>query len=236
MYRPKEKEIFHVHTYRCGHASQDSDEAYVQKAIEYGMERIVFTDHAPFPGNPFGSRMKMEEFESYIKSIHSLKKKYKDEIEVLCGLEIEYFPQYMDYYKELKASADIDVLILGQHMYMHEDGTYNFMDKDRSGEYEGISKAIIEAIGTGLFDVVAHPDRMCMRCKKIDDVVIDTITGVITAACKAGVLLEKNYSSMLRENNYIEEFWDYADNVGIIYGYDAHSVKDVEMIMANTST
>ena len=29
MYKPVDKEIFHVHTYRCKHASDEDDEAYV---------------------------------------------------------------------------------------------------------------------------------------------------------------------------------------------------------------
>ena len=43
------KTAFHVHTYRCGHAENISDETYVKKAIELGVKSIWFTDHAPFP-------------------------------------------------------------------------------------------------------------------------------------------------------------------------------------------
>lgn len=230
MYIPKISEIFHVHTKRCGHASQDSDEAYVIKAIELSQERIVFTDHAPFPGDPFGSRMKMSEYAGYVESIHSLKEKYKDKIEVFCGLEIEFFEQYLEYYKELKASDDIDVLMLGQHMYMHEDGTYNFMDEDRSCEFEGISRAMVDGINTGLFDVVAHPDRMYMRYPKVDVNVIAAIDRVVKAATQNRVLLEKNYGSMYIENNYNDTFWLRAGLVGIVHGYDAHSVEAIDHI------
>lgn len=41
--------IFHVHTYRCGHASDETDEDYVKRAVELGADSITFTDHAPFP-------------------------------------------------------------------------------------------------------------------------------------------------------------------------------------------
>ncbi|MBQ2577396.1 MAG: PHP domain-containing protein [Lachnospiraceae bacterium] len=46
----EKNEIFHVHTFRCGHAAEVEDEAYVKKAIELGADKITFTDHAPFPG------------------------------------------------------------------------------------------------------------------------------------------------------------------------------------------
>lgn len=225
-------DIFHVHTKRCGHASDDLDESYVLKAISCKADRIVFTDHVPFPGDPFGSRMRMSEYDGYIESIHSLKKKYEDEIEILCGFEIEYFAKYMEYYKELKESPDVDILMLGQHMYMHEDGTFNFMDKDRSLEFKGISRAMIEGMNTGLFDVLAHPDRMYMRYPQIDDDVNAAIDSVVKAAKENNVLLEKNYGSMYKEHNYSDYFWTRTDGATIIYGYDAHSVADIEMIQS----
>lgn len=44
-----EKYVFHVHTKRCGHASDEPDELYIKRAVEMGAESITFTDHAPFP-------------------------------------------------------------------------------------------------------------------------------------------------------------------------------------------
>ncbi len=85
MYQPIQGEIFHVHTKRCQHAGDHPDEAYIEKAIELGASRIVFTDHAPFPGNPFRNRMDMEQLPEYIETMHRNKKTYQDRIEILCG-------------------------------------------------------------------------------------------------------------------------------------------------------
>lgn len=231
MYTPIKKEIFHVHTYRCGHASEHTDEDYVLKAIELGAPRITFTDHAPFPNDPFGSRMKMDEYQGYIFSVHSLKSKYSGEIEVLCGLEIEFFPQYMDYYRNLNDSQDVDVIILGQHMFQHEDGHFNFLDKDRSNEFQGISAAIIDAIETDLFDVIAHPDRAFHRYGKWDDSTQSAADAIIAAVKSHNMLLERNYSSIYREKNFVSEFWnDSIDNSMIIDGYDAHSADHLELL------
>lgn len=235
MYLPGKNELFHVHTYRCGHAGSELDEAYVVKAIECGFDRIVFTDHAPFPDDPFGSRMKMEEYSEYIDSIYSLKEKYRNSIEVLCGIEIEYFPQYIDYYKGLRQSRELDVIMLGQHMYKNEDGTYNFMDKDRTNEFRGISKAMVDGLNTGLFDVLAHPDRLYMRHPIVDTKVQAAIDSVVKAARDNGVLLEKNYGSMYKEHNFGEEFWANVKENEIIYGYDAHSIVEIDNILKNIS-
>lgn len=49
--------IFHVHTRRCKHASDDNNEKYIQRALQLGANKIVYTDHVPFPGDPFTNRM-----------------------------------------------------------------------------------------------------------------------------------------------------------------------------------
>lgn len=105
------QDIFHVHTYRCGHAQKLRDEAYIQKAIEYGAGRISFTDHAPFPGNPFGSRMRMEQLPEYLSTLRGLKEKYSGVIDVRIGLEIEYLPSFKEYYYELRENSDIEMLV-----------------------------------------------------------------------------------------------------------------------------
>ena len=109
--------IFHVHTYRCGHAEVIPDEAYVKKAIELGAAEIWFTDHAPFPGNPFGSRMAYDQLEEYLTTLYNLKQKYTD-IDIHIGLETEYFPHFDNegYYKHLRSVPEIEMLLLGQHM------------------------------------------------------------------------------------------------------------------------
>lgn len=87
-----ERYLFHVHTFRCGHAEMVSDEEYIKKAIGLRATDICFTDHAPFPGNPFGGRMKYEELPEYISTLKNLKEQYQRKIKIHIGLEIEYFP------------------------------------------------------------------------------------------------------------------------------------------------
>ena len=147
-YHPIKNEIFHVHTYRCGHAEEAPDRVYVEKAIELGTPRIVFTDHAPFPGNPFGNRMDMEQLPEYTDSMKKLKEEFDGRIEILAGLEAEYFPGFHEYLCNLKNEYDLDLLILGQHMYEHEPGNYSFSDDDKSDEYIGLCEAMKMGINT----------------------------------------------------------------------------------------
>lgn len=229
VYHSVENEIFHIHTSRCKHAAKDPDYKYVEKAIELGAKRIVFTDHAPFPDNPFGCRMDIEELAEYLSSIAGLKREYKDQIEIYCGLEAEYLPSYKSYYMELKKTEEIDLLVLGQHFFEYEPGYYSFSDEDKTNEYRKMCEAMVQGINTEMFDVVAHPDRAFRRCKTFGRKEIDAAKAVIWAATWNSVYLEKNYASMQRKNQYKEDFWKLIPPKALtIYGLDAHSVKEIE--------
>ena len=230
MYWASEKEIFHVHTWRCKHASDEPDDRYIKHAIVLGAKRIVFTDHCPFPDNPFRSRMDMEQLPEYISTLSQLKEEYASVIDIQIGLEAEYLPSFHKYYEELKNTKGLDLLVLGQHMYEHEDGSWSFSDKDMSNEYIGLCDAIIEGIKTGYFDVVAHPDRSFRRCKEwtMD---MERLSGeMIREAMLNNVLLEKNYSSMRNEKYYWSQFWTQEASANSLYGYDAHSVDEMDAI------
>ena len=227
-YQPVEGEAFHVHTFRCKHADEIPDTAYIDKAIELGAPRIVFTDHSPFPGNLFGNRMKIEMLPEYITTMYRLKEEYRGRIEILAGLEVEYLPSFREFYQELKTDPGLDLLILGQHFYEHEPGWYSFLDEDKSGEYIGLCEAMIQGVETDLFDVVAHPDRAFRRRKSFGSEEGSLADRLIYAATSHGSYLELNYSSMHRKRQFWHEFWDRLSNQAMmIYGLDAHSVEEM---------
>lgn len=228
MYQPIDNEIFHVHTKRCKHAGDDEDYKYVESAINLQADRIVFTDHAPFPGDPFRNRMEMEELADYIDSMKALRKEYGGQIEVLFGLEIEYLPKFQTYYRELYDAKNFDLLMLGQHFYENEDGSYSFQNEDKSEEFKGLSAATVQGIETELFDVVAHPDRIFRRCKEWNTAMMGASYDIINAAAKHQVLLEKNFTSRRRKNQYWPPFWVRAAGKPMLTGYDAHSVEEME--------
>lgn len=115
---------FHIHTSRCRHASLEPAEEYVKAALEFGCKSITFTDHAPFPKNPFSGRMRMEELDAYEQELLELQQKYAGKIAVTIGLEVEYLPEYYSYYKELYERFDL--LLLGQHHTSFLAGHYTY--------------------------------------------------------------------------------------------------------------
>jgi histidinol-phosphatase (PHP family) len=200
------------------------------KAIELGAESITFTDHAPFPGDPFFDRMRYENIDEYINSLKSLREKYKNDIMVRIGLEIEFLPSYIKHYEELKRSGNFDILMIGQHFYECELDKYSFsLDHEELNEKEfvGCGKAIVTGINTGLFDVVAHPDRIFRRRREWTSEMEDISMQIVEVAKKNNVLLEQNESSKQCAYQYWEEFWKLVPQELIINGLDAHSVKEL---------
>ena len=83
---------YHIHT----NFSSDSDlkpEELIENAIKQNFKEIVITDHFdlnPVDQNQFG----ILNLEKYIKTIDSLKEKFKDKINIKKGIEIGEFHRY----------------------------------------------------------------------------------------------------------------------------------------------
>ena len=110
------KTNFHTHNYRCGHAVGNVED-YVKVAINEGYSELGISDHSPVP-DYYQDRMKIEELGEYLLEIEEAQKKYGDKIKIYKSLEIEYFPEWQEYYKELKGK--LDYLILGLHAFRIE--------------------------------------------------------------------------------------------------------------------
>ena len=150
---------YHTHTFRCGHAENVPDEAYLQRAVEQGFTVLGFSDHTPWQGlSPAvcrGVRMLPEELPGYFASIHALQEKYRGVIEIPLGLECEYFPGHMDYLREIR--PQVDYLILGNH--------FQWADPEHPRAYTAAPMLLEEyltttlaGMRTGLYAYLAHPD------------------------------------------------------------------------------
>ncbi len=217
---------FHIHTARCGHAAPDPAEAYIKTALELGLKKITFTDHAPFPGDPFRGRMKMAELNDYEKELRELQQEYADRIEISVGLEVEWMIEYASYYKELHDRFDL--LILGQHHTSLPGGRYTFQSEvSKEDAYNRLIETIPQAMETELFDVVAHPDRRFHYDKQWAEHDSEVRDEIFIAADYHEVLLERN-GALLEDGKNHNKFWaDLPETVGLIYGLDAHSPEDI---------
>lgn len=208
------KSNFHTHTQRCLHA-YGTERDYVSTAVSMGLDILGFSDHAPFPDKDYGLRMKFEELTEYLDQIDLLSEEYKDRIKLYKGLEIEYHPQYTDYYKQLLNEYKLDYLALGEHTYTLADGTMkNIFFAEKTEDYVDYAKNIAAAVETGLFAFIAHPDIMFINDFAWDSNCDKACNIILSAAEKYDIPLEFNANGIRRGTR------DYPDGMRLPYPHD----------------
>lgn len=226
------KANYHSHTTRCGHAS-GTEREYVEKAIECGFKIWGFSDHTPYPfndGYKSGIRMDVDELDDYVTTVLDLKKEYEKDIEIHLGLEVEYYPAYFQNLLDLVKDYPVEYFLLAQHFIGNEPADiYSGRATEDLARVKSYVDQVIEALNTGKFLYVAHPDlirytgtdipayeneirRLCLHAKALD------------------IPVEVNFLGLYESRHYPrKEFWKVAGEVGCkgIFGLDAHSVDAI---------
>lgn len=232
---------YHTHTVRCKHA-QNTDEEYVQAAIDAGYECFGFADHTPWPyknGFVSGIRMDVEQLDEYVASIHALRDKYRDQIDLHVGLECEYFPDYLDWLKRTAEEKQIEYLILGNHHDLTDDGGFYFGVSSKPEHIRTYTERTVAGMRTGLFAYLAHPDVVMRGYPEFDKACEDMAYALCETANEMGMPIEYN----LMGNEYKkmkdlpwkgvgypdEHFWQIAAKMKCtaIIGLDSHKAAHV---------
>lgn len=224
---------YHTHTFRCGHAVGDVED-YIKSALKNGFKTLGFSDHIGFDDWSV-PRVRMEIFEmpEYENTVKNLREKYKDEIEIKLGYEAEYYPDKKDYYFEVRNR--VDYMILGQHTLKREP---RYLDENVSDfEVREIGDRVTEAIETGIFMCVAHPDYFMLGRKTYSKDCDRAIRQIAKTAKKFGVFMELNLKGYYEEKREIdgeiqsaypfrkamESIFD--EGAKFMIGYDEHDPK-----------
>ena len=230
---------YHTHTQRCHHA-WGTDEEFVRAAIRGGIRVLGFSDHGCWKyDSKFRSHIRMElsEFEEYYESLSNLREKYQDQIEILIGMECEYFPKYMDWLKAFIKEKKLDYVILGNHYdTTDETGVYYGRTCNEDAVLKKYVDDCIAGMSTGVYSYLAHPD-LFMRGREAFDELAKSESRRLCQWCKEhGVILEYNLEGarFCRERGVSwyphPEFWKIAAETGndVIIGYDAHLTESLE--------
>ena len=219
----------HTHTTRCFHA-EGGDEQYVQKAIENGYTLLGFSDHSPYvfsDGYVSNMRMAPEDAPDYIESVHYLAEKYRDEIDVKVGFEMEWYPDLIEWQKEFLKTLDIDYLILGQHFTENEFEDSSVYVGSRTFKMKVLDRYIeqlLDGARSGLFTYVCHPDLInYIGAKKVYDL---KIGDMLEELKRLKLPLECNFYGYIDNRWYPNErFWRLAKEIGndVVIGMDAHT-------------
>ena len=220
---------YHNHTARCHHAGGE-DEEYVRAAIEAGYKTFGFADHAPHlykNGYVSSVRMLPSELEGYVCSIRALREKYKSDIDIYAGLELEYFPALFDDDMELYRAAGIEYVALAQHSVGNESIEERIDSFKLTSDADVLVAYVdqcIKGIRTGRFSFMAHPD--VLHYVGDDSFYVKECRRLINAAAEEGMPLELNMLGMATDRYYpVPLFWRTVSEMGaaVIIGADAHS-------------
>ena len=233
----------HGHTYRCHHAT-GADEDYIRAALAAGFTEIGFSDHAPFM--PFSGsrqsnyRVQVEDCPDYFASLHALREKYRDQITIHIGFEMEYYPDCFDSMVRFVKDAGAEYLVLGLHALGNElDGApFSGFPTDDPKALDRYCSLLTEGLETGAFTYPAHPDLINFTGDP--DVYKKTMRAMIRRVMALGYPLELNRLGLYEKRDYPRDaFWQIAGEEGArcVIGLDAHQpevytdTETVEKIM-----
>jgi len=184
---------YHTHTYRCKHADGDVSD-FCRAAINAGLEVLGFSEHTPFPDNKWlAIRMDIAELDEYSNAIDEARKEFP-ELKILKGMECEYRPESVDFFKDvLLDQYKFDYLALGPHFFQFQ-GEYlcTYGGPVNAATLWAYTDFLIEAMQTGIFDFVAHPDLFGNTYMRWDNNCISCSREIFAAAEELKIPLEIN--------------------------------------------
>ncbi len=242
---------YHVHTYFSD--GSDEPEAYIIKALEIGLKSIGFSDHAPIKGYPTNWNMDLNNLDAYYNDLNYLKEKYKNQIEVLVGLEIDYVPNLVSPNSNYLKIENLDFVIGSVHFLGKlNDGTYwdfegnikniekglkEVFDNDIEKMIRKYYQSIREMVNLSKPTIIGHLDRI----KVINNLKIfftekeswykEEIENTLNIISSTDCILELNSKGMYRKkdeepypsNWIIEQAFD--KKIPIHFSADAHHPK-----------
>ncbi|MEA2100570.1 MAG: histidinol-phosphatase [Campylobacterota bacterium] len=224
----------HNHTPLCNHANGKLDD-YIIRAIESGTKCFGFSDHAPMDFDP-KYRMNFKQMELYENEVLTLKKRYKNDIEILLGYEVDYLKNHMD---DRVLDAKVDYLIGSVHFidgwgFDNPEFIGKYKDQDIDEIWQKYFDTIKEMAESKLFDIVGHLDLIkvfkFMPNKNICDIAYDSLVAIK----KADMAIEINVAGFRKP---IKEQYPSTSllklafelKIPITFGSDAHEPDQVSL-------
>ena len=115
----KHKQNLHIHTtYTDG---KDTPEAIILEAITRGFDSVGFSEHSFNRFSSFPYQLKVEDMDGYKNEVRALKAKYKGQLDIFCGLELDLLSDV--------PTDGLDYLIGSVHSLCINGGVYGFDTK-----------------------------------------------------------------------------------------------------------
>ncbi len=170
---------FHSHSHHCD--GKQPMEEYVQAAIDKKFIALGFSAHSPLPF-PNEWSLTPESFKQYVQDARYLIEKYKNNIDLYLGLEIDYIPGHSEDFESFITNTPLDYHIGSVHLVRHsESGKIWFIDGPVEGYIKGVDEIFngdyraavtafyrqtIEMINTQKPQIIGHLDKVKMHNKQ----------------------------------------------------------------------
>ena len=222
----------HNHTTRCNHAEGTVDE-YIRRAIELGIDIYGFSEHAPMDFDE-NYRLKFDEMDTYVSDILTAKERYKSEIEILLGYEVDWLQGHMD---ERVLYADVDYLIGSVHFidkwgFDNPEFIGGWKEKDTDEIWQAYFDATEAMAKSGKFDIVGHLDLIKVFKFMPKQEIRLLAQNALKAIKTSGMVLEINTAGLRKpvgevypSRELLEEA--YALDIPVTFSSDAHAVDQI---------
>lgn len=158
------KQNLHIHaTYSDG---KDKPEELIIEAIKRGFDSIGFSEHSYMSFSSYPYQMTIADMDDYRKEIRYLKSKYKGEIDIFCGMELEIYSDVpvndFDYLIGSVHYLDFNGQILGFDRGLEE--TLSYVKTNFGGNELSFAKKYFETVATihkkAKIDILGHFDLL----------------------------------------------------------------------------
>ena len=259
----KEKMInYNFHQHSVFSDGKEVLEKYAEKALELCMAAIGFTEHSPLPF-PNAFSLKEDEVDAYINQTNFLKEKYKDQLAIYRGLEMDFVPGISEDFDYWRKRCKVDYLIGSIHLVKSDgfdklwftDGPdYKVYDQGIQVFFGGdIKKAVKkfylqtnEMIESQRFEIIGHFDKVKMHNRNrfftdSEKWYRNLINETVDLIKQKDIIVEINTRGLYKKRSD-ELFPDsYALNrikelnIPIILSSDAHHSDEVIMLFHETA-
>ena len=231
----------HTHHERCGHA-RGTIERYIQTAIDMGLRAIGISDHSPYFADERdhpepGIAMAKSEFPNYVAEVLRLKEKYADRIEVLLGVESDFYPEHAEVYRKVYEQYPFDYIIGSVHQV---DGVSIFNRRRWDGLTEAQKIAVKEryydliarSAKSGMFDILGHIDAMKGYYPEFSDIRTQAVDDTLKLIGEYDIAVEINTSGKTKDVGGwypSDEMLERAHYFGVMvtFGSDAHDPERI---------
>lgn len=188
------------------HDSPTPIDVMIEKAIEKGMKYMAFTDHLDrdyLHDNSLDEGEEQLDIEFHILDTLRAKEKYKDKIQIACGVECGYSKASEQDYVNILSKYQFDIILNSVHSIGGIDCYYSqfFEGKSKREAYCQYLSSILDSVNAPYdFDVITHIGYICRKAPfENRDMNYSEYSDMIDSILKA--IIEKDLSLEINTHN-----------------------------------